>query len=175
MLPKQLEAFNESNKKSQEAHEKKNEELSKALKELTATVNELKLEKQKNSDNNSITKQTFSREQNYRQGDFNSFRNPQNFRQAGFGPSPGYPQNFQNLGAPRNFQMQQNRPVLFCSECGKFGHMKRNCRFIECHGCGQKGHIQRFCQKNNNYGQNNNRDNRNFPPFSRGSGNGYSG
>ncbi|XP_065323008.1 zinc finger CCHC domain-containing protein 9-like [Gordionus sp. m RMFG-2023] len=44
----------------------------------------------------------------------------------------------------QNFESRE-RGVMSCYNCGKPGHMLRDCREAKCFGCGKLGHITPYC------------------------------
>jgi hypothetical protein len=135
----------EDRKESEKLNASKNAEFSSAIESLTASVNELKMER----------------------AQFQAspqFRNTVQSRPEIFAPNPAqnnWAQNGQQFS--QNFQQErkfnpsgQNGPPMipsqyqgapFCRQCGQYGHIKRRCPQIGCHKCGGRGHVQADCNK----------------------------
>jgi hypothetical protein len=149
VLNKQLQAIYDNNKKIQEAHESKNAEFSKAIKDLTAKISELTVAKK--SENSVQNAHSFVPQQSQNSG-YPSFQPnfpAQNYRFQNFQAGQNFTgQNVVQGGQNFNGQNQgQNRFPLFCNQCGKPGHTKRRCRFVICNVCKAQGHVQKDCPK----------------------------
>ena len=120
----------------------KNAEFSSAIESLTATVNELKMERARS--------QAPAQNQNFPQFGAQTFspnRAPnvpwqqimQNTQQ-GQGP-------FQGGQTGQPWIQSQYPKAPYCSQCGKYGHTKRRCREVRCFKCQGLGHVLRDCNK----------------------------
>ena len=137
--------INEDRKESEKSNANKIAEFSSAIENLTTTVNELKFERaqlQANPQNQNFSKsrpQTFAPNRTQNTWAPNGQQFSQNFQQG-----QGINQSGQN--GQQAIQSQYQR-APFCSQCGKFGHIKRRCREITCFKCGALGHVQADCNK----------------------------
>jgi hypothetical protein len=149
VLNKQLQAIYDNNKRVQEAHESKNAEFSKAIKELTAKISELTVAKK--SENSVQNAPSFVPQQSQNSGypPFQPNFPAQNYRLPNFQGGQNFTgHNVVQGGQNFNGQNQgQNRFPLFCNQCGKPGHTKRRCRFVICNLCKAQGHVQKDCPK----------------------------
>ena len=146
----------EDRREIEKANANKNQEFASAIEKLTATVNELKLERAKVQNQAPTNFESFAqnRSPNFVQNQ------PQNFvqtRSQAFAPNQvGMPygqqgQRFQQQGQSGQYGQpminSQNQRAPFCSQCGKYGHIKRRCREIRCFKCGGLGHVFADCNK----------------------------
>jgi len=132
----------EDRKESEKLNASKNSEFANAIESLTATVNELKMERARF--------QAPALVQNFPQVRAQTFapnRSPNTFGQQ-------FSQNFQQQQgfipsgqAGQQLINSQYQKAPFCSQCGKFGHIKRRCREIKCFKCGGLGHVFADCNK----------------------------
>ena len=135
----------EDRKESEKSNANKIAEFSSAIESLTATVNELKLERAQmraNPQNQNFTQprpQAFAPNRTQNTWAPNGQQFSQNFQR-----DQGFNQSGQNGQQPIQSQYQR---APFCSQCGKFGHIKRRCREITCYKCGALGHVQADCNK----------------------------
>ena len=128
LLARQLDLIREENRKRQSESDQKSADFAEAIKALTATVAQLKVEKRRDEPKqNSENAQSFSNFQPF-QPRFQQF--PPQF--------PAQQPYFQR------FQPRQTRP-LFCTTCNKPGHGKSTCRLTKCYECQNYGHISRNC------------------------------
>ena len=135
----------EDRKESEKLNANKIAEFSSAIESLTATVNNLKLERaqlQKNPQSQNFAQlqpQTFASNHAQNVGAPNGQQFSQNFQRG---------QGFNQSGQNRQQAIQsQYQRAPFCSQCGKYGHIKRRCREITCYKCGALGHVQADCNK----------------------------
>ena len=138
LLARQLDLIREENRKRQEESDKKSADFAEAIKALTATVAQLKVEKSK-------VEPEQPKPVNQSTRNFSGFQPhfPQFSPQAQqFAPQFQQPQFFGQ--APFNQQYRPRRP-LFCTNCNQPGHGKSTCRLIKCYECQKQGHIARNC------------------------------
>jgi hypothetical protein len=132
LLARQLDLIREENSKRQTESDKKAADFAEAIKALTATVAQLKVEKSRDE-----PKQNSQNAQNLPNFQPNYQQFQPRFQQ--FPPQFSSQQPFF-----QRYQPRQTRP-LFCTTCNKPGHGKSTCRLTLCYECKNLGHIARNC------------------------------
>ena len=135
----------EDRKEAEKLNANKNAEFSSAIESLTASVNELKLERAQFQTPPQFQNKIQSRPQTFAPNPVqNSWaQNGQHFSQN-FQQERGFNQSGQNR---QQMIPSQYQGAPFCRQCGQYGHIKRRCPQIDCHKCGGRGHVQADCNK----------------------------
>ena len=118
-----------------------NQGFASALETLTATVNEIKLDRAR-AQNPPI----FENSAQGRPQTFAPNHGPGNFGQQFQGQNRGFQPGNQSEQFGQQMMPRHQRP-LFCGQCGRSGHIKRRCREVQCHKCKGFGHVQADCNK----------------------------
>jgi hypothetical protein len=133
----------EDRKEAEKSNANKNAEFSSAIESLTASVNELKMERAQVQ-----APPQFQNNAQFRQQTFAPIPAQNNWAQNGQQVSQNFQQGFNprgQIGQP--LIPSQYRGAPFCSQCRQYGHIKRRCPQIDCHKCGGRGHVQADCNK----------------------------